>query len=842
MTCRDSKLSSATITLARCSGLRDVQLLSINHELMEEARSLDGQANPETWNAIIDSYISQVQDGSLEVPSRASNPISRLEAARSEEPNAERIYAALHVIPRAQTSASSHSRYLLNSARLLGISEESANRSWNEHYEDAERDPTLKASDDFISGWVASEGRNNFIRDRRSLYAYEQMESRKSETLLNGERELIALRHYELESEAGYKRFSISPSGEYAELIQSREVSPGEFADVRTAYRLSDLEEINPDLKDYLINFDENSSWDDSNISSLLWVAYRDQSEIDNARWRTRCATCGQFVSLTAHACPVVGSSEAISNDVERMISGVNPPSFTTLPLINSNYLVNDGMLVSIPAITNLRSQGVQENDIRFEAMARIDSYVVEGVLHMEYDSEEDSFWVGAPTRIDRRMRCACIDYQNTQSCPHIDEVVEYLNSVVNQEVAPEIREFQNGEVLANVALESAASEIAIEEAERSYPSLKKSFVDDPELFQEMYKEAREARKKWENGEGEFPVPYVKENALMGFANRDSGRGFGIEIEYAFPNDMSYDEIRQASARIGDELYSLGLTAESRQGGYGASHGWYRDYHSQGWSYESDFSTGGRDGQQGGEIVSPVMYDEPETWENIEKICEVLNRNGAFASRGSGNHVHVGLTEYDHKVANHNRLLNTYAKNEDLIYRLSANPERGRHRGFAYCQPNSFASTPYARISAASAANNNHSTAINMQSVSGRDSDHIEFRTYDSTLNPGIIQTQITMSVLMVEGALRGTNNPAPAEGRIPLGKRLELNPRRRALTGEAWNETTLAARQFIDELIPQHSSEVKNNHAIRQIVSLFAMTKWQTQASRRLADLPQDS
>lgn len=842
MTCRESRLSSATITLARCSGLNDSQILAINHSLMNEASSLDGQATPETWNAIIDSYIARIQDGTLEVPSRASDPISRLEAARNEEPSAERIYAALHVIQRSEASANSHNRYILQSARILGISESSAARSWNEYYEEAGRNSTLKASEEFENSWISGAGANNFIRDRRSVYAYEQIEARKSELLLNGERELRALRHYEINSDNGYIRLSVSPDGTYAEIIQRKEITAGEFREVRSAYNLSDLDDFGADIKDYIVNYDENSEWDESVMAGLLWVAYRTQEEMDNARWRYRCASCGQFASMSTHSCPVIGSEEAISADIARISTGVTPPQFPTIPLLSTHYLVNDGMLVNMPEINTLRSEGTQEGDLRFEVAARIDAYTVEGVLHMEHDSDEDAFWVGAPTRIDRRMRCTCIDYQTSQSCPHVDEVVEYVNSVVNQEISPEIREFRNGEVLANIAIEHANSEAAIEEAENSYPTLKKSFASDPELFQEMYKEAREARKKWEEGEGDFPVPYVKDNALMGFATRESGRGFGIEIEYAFPNDMEYDEIQEARDRIGEELYQLGLTSDSRQGGYGASHGWYRDHHARGWSYESDFSTGGRDGQQGGEIVSPVMYDEPETWENIEKVCEILKRNGAFASRGTGNHVHVGLTNYDHKVANHNRLLNSYARHEDLIYRLSMNPERGRHRGFGYCSPNSLASTPYARISAAAAANNSHGTAINMQSVSGRDSDHIEFRTYDSTINPSIIQTQIAMSVLMVEGALRGNRNPAPNDGRLPLGHRLGLNPRRRVLTGAAWDETTLGTREFIDEFIPQPSEDVKNNHLIRQVVSLFAMTKWQTQASRRLADLPQDS
>jgi hypothetical protein len=145
-------------------------------------------------------------------------------------------------------------------------------------------------------------------------------------------------------------------------------------------------------------------------------------------------------------------------------------------------------------------------------------------------------------------------------------------------------------------------------------------------------------------------------------------------------------------------------------------------------------------------------------------------------------------------------------------------------------------------VSAAAAAQNSHGVALNLQSVRGRESDHIEFRTFDSTINPAIIQTQIAMSVFMVEGSLRGEGRPAPAEGRAPLGERLGLNPRRRALTGEAWDETTLGARKFLDEFIPQPEENVENNHAVKQFIGLFSMTKWQTTGSRRLADLPQDS
>jgi hypothetical protein len=360
------------------------------------------------------------------------------------------------------------------------------------------------------------------------------------------------------------------------------------------------------------------------------------------------------------------------------------------------------------------------------------------------------------------------------------------------------------------------------------------SYETDNEKFQSVYEEFRAKREAYRtavaNGEtAEYPVPYIRENAFGGLATRESGRGFGIEMEYAFPEDMDYHDVRAANAAIGRELYALGLTRETSQGGYGASHGWVRDHHDRGWSFESDFSTGGSDGQQGGEIVSPIMYDEPETWTNIEKIAEVLNRHGAFASKGSGAHVHVSSGDYDHRPENHNRLLNAFAQNEDLLYRLSANPERGRHRGTGYCSPNRMPAAPYANVNTARSAQTGHHIGLNLQSVNGRSSDHVEFRTFDATLNPAIIQAQVGLAVYMTEGATRpDTASTIPNENHTPIGSRLNANPSRGTLTGSSWQESTLSVRRFIDKFVPGAGGDESENPRARQIIALFAATKWQ--------------
>ncbi|MFD0474790.1 hypothetical protein ACFQ0B_45995 [Nonomuraea thailandensis] len=35
-----------------------------------------------------------------------------------------------------------------------------------------------------------------------------------------------------------------------------------------------------------------------------------------------------------------------------------------------------------------------------------------------------------------------------------------------------------------------------------------------------------------------------------------------------------------------------------------------------------------------GELVSPILYDEPETWENIRLACEIIRAHGGTAASG----------------------------------------------------------------------------------------------------------------------------------------------------------------------------------------------------------------
>ncbi|WP_220448243.1 amidoligase family protein [Nonomuraea diastatica] len=167
------------------------------------------------------------------------------------------------------------------------------------------------------------------------------------------------------------------------------------------------------------------------------------------------------------------------------------------------------------------------------------------------------------------------------------------------------------------------------------------SYTDNPAAFQHAYDEARSRRER-----GEQVIPYMYEDATDGLGEREGGRAFGVEIEF----DLSGADDNEAREAIARDLYAAGLSRHRTQGRYHAN--MYEGYTDapNGWRLESDSTVAG-------EIVSPIMYDEPQTWRNFEKVCEIVRRHGGIATYNTGGHVHVSLHDYDHTVENHNRLL-----------------------------------------------------------------------------------------------------------------------------------------------------------------------------------------
>jgi Putative amidoligase enzyme len=360
-----------------------------------------------------------------------------------------------------------------------------------------------------------------------------------------------------------------------------------------------------------------------------------------------------------------------------------------------------------------------------------------------------------------------------------------------------------SADVLADTAAESAAAAAARDLERDQWPDRPEvSYVDDPDAFDQVYEEARARR-----AGGADPVEYMTENATDGLGARNGGRAFGVEIEFDIEPGVDRYTALQA---IGRDLHAAGLTQSSRQQPYHGGGHIASENHRGGWKFETDSTVAG-------EIVSPKMYDEPETWQNLAKVCEIVRRHGGIATTRTGGHVHVSLNDFDHTVENHNRLLQTAAGYQDTLYRLAQNPGARNQRGGSYCVPNRDPGRGYASIDSARGSNSGH-LGLNFGSVHGTRADHAEFRMWDGSLRPGVIQAQINLSLGMTAAAARGGYTP-PSHERI--GTHLNRNPRRRRMRGQEWRDQTHSFRQLADTVFRRARNSA-------QAAALFASTRWQ--------------
>lgn len=835
MVCRASRYSSAMVTFARdMTSLEDNQVLSINHQLMREAGSTHGTSEDHDWQAAIDQALADYRAGRLTINSGSHDPTPRLESALTESADHSRIYAGRRLIERCQAADEAQRKYFEKYARDMGVTEAAAKARFQVEFEVATEHSALQPSPAFVARFVNNPDNAGIAEDRRTMYALQILETMRLAQVASS-RSTVTNEYHE---------FEVDPNEEVmpCEVRWSKDASHIEidFTDpiegIRTEIYRADKEYLT-EVRSRLLNNEIDTILDE--LRSDTSHHYESHREASLHRWQYRCSTCGQFANVS-HACPVIGSTSSIEADIAALAGIPYRPANveqeeTIISNASNRYMTPDGV-IRMPGIARLQTEARNNAIQEFSLNASVNSFTLEGVGTIEYNGYGNGYNVTLATGDgdvgDRRLRCSCPEYAERRYCHHVGLLHSGLDNLLNNRSRPEIQDVREAreETVADIIRDAHASIESAEQEEAAWLSSSRSMSDNYEDFSEIYSAARAKRTQWQtNPDTEaFPIEYVKENAFNGLSTRENRRGFGIEIEFAFPESMTSEEAREARSAIAEELAQMELTRDNRIRGYGASHGWVRDNHRRGWSFEEDFSAGGRDGHAPGEIVSPIMYDEPETWENIEKICNVVRRHGGFASRGAGQHVHVSTGDYDHRVINHNRLLSIIAENEDLLYRLSVEPRRGRHRGFGYCAPNAAVSAPYSRIRDVRANQSGHNLGVNFQSVSGRDSDHAEFRMFDSSLEPAVIQAQIGISLAMVAGAKREVISNVPSENHMPLGSRLEANPRREALSGDAWKEQTVFVRKFIDKYVPTAGKAAKDNPLAKQIVGLFAMTKWQ--------------
>jgi len=243
-------------------------------------------------------------------------------------------------------------------------------------------------------------------------------------------------------------------------------------------------------------------------------------------------------------------------------------------------------------------------------------------------------------------------------------------------------------------------------------------------------------------------LPYRWRGARTDRTAIGKDRVFGIEVEFDFPATMERQAQRRALRNIGSTLHDAGLVTVPHQVDAGKVHGAYSHSHRRGWVFKTD-------GSCAGEIASPMMRDDQETWRSLVRVLSTIRAHGGVANRRTGLHVHVSTPEFDSRSREAQRLLTIMHNSFKEWARLSSHPARGKHRGFQYCLPN-LGMAAYASSEAEKSESlfSSRDVWLNFQHVSGFPNGHVEFRLWDGTLDPAVIQAQVGLSVAAVELAV----------------------------------------------------------------------------------------
>jgi hypothetical protein len=820
------------------SCIEERQTLSTFHELQREGREAAAPTAAE-YERFLDTMRAVVRSNPNLSEARRASLLARIDVAATETIDGRTFYAANRVSQRAHRASTAMGRFYERTARAQGDTLADTTAAVNADMVAAHADRTLAAPREWVRDFAARPENLDMPMDRITAYAAHQAETRAAAvTAAAPTRPTVT--HRAVSS-------SVVNTIGYDEATGHLEVELHRNPGVRYSYR------IDPNTYANMMSGSVGSYWS-RNIRSNPDYLYSAQDSATVAGTQTQCPTCGQFAAAD-HACPVRGSEQEIAATTRRAAAAVRaargeaptPPSAEIAQdlaagrpagHLNRNfgrgarrtYHGASGEFRSAN-LTDTRAHARQHGTTNILVGGRIHRVagpdgeivttplvgVVSGSVNVTYQGRGRGYAVTAVTTGENadRLQCTCPDYRTRYDCVHVRQTVQDVSNRINQSSLRTPHEI--GESVAAVNAELARDRAESVQAQAAAVSnwgdpaaSPVRYAEDHAAFQRDYKAAKDRL-----AAGEAPVPYMTENATDGLGARGTGRAFGVELEF----DIAEGRNRAAAlAAIGRDLHAAGLTSHSTQVGYhGSQRRGYTENHNGGWSYEQDCTVAG-------ELVSPIMYDTPETWEKIAKATEIIKRHGGVASVRAGSHIHVSAGNYDHTVENHTRLLNSFQEHQDVLYRLSTNPERGTHRGRGYCTPNSAPSRSY-RTPADAIPGNAHGMGLNMQSVRGHSSDHVEFRTWDSTLDPSVIQTQIKVSLAVTESAFRDrTRTPGPPEtvGTHRAHNRAEHGATRR-LTGDAWKADSASFRAFADQMFRRPEDKA-------QVAALFAVTKWQRQ------------
>jgi len=182
------------------------------------------------------------------------------------------------------------------------------------------------------------------------------------------------------------------------------------------------------------------------------------------------------------------------------------------------------------------------------------------------------------------------------------------------------------------------------------------------------------------------------------------------------------------------------------------------------WEMQSDGSVAGEKGGEitGGEIVSPVLKDEPKSYEDLSKICEILKTYRAKAGNRAGGHIHIGSQIIGEDYDALSNFLKTWTAFERVMYRFAYGDKIGPRKNITYAGPignelihiinalgKGIDDYPKLRKNLP----NDRYIAVNFKNFWNdyRRKDTIEFRCPNGTINPIVWQNNLNVFVKMLD-------------------------------------------------------------------------------------------
>ena len=290
------------------------------------------------------------------------------------------------------------------------------------------------------------------------------------------------------------------------------------------------------------------------------------------------------------------------------------------------------------------------------------------------------------------------------------------------------------------------------------------------------------------------PIPYIIDDATDNIGSRR----FGLELEVSGDIDINGLISDLSEYNLIDPNYT-----------------YFMDYHTgktsnKYWRVEKDETVKA-------EIISPICSDTPNTWHELEKICDIIKKRGGVATTKCGGHVHVSTDDYKNNTTAYLQLLNIVKAYEDELFSLAHNPEHIAHRGFYFCSPNKIdINNQYQNAQNIRERYASHYSAINFSNMQGGNEDHVEFRLWDGSLDPAIIQTQVKLSLGLTNyGMCQSSNGDFLPHTELGTHYKQKNNI----------EQDTDGFRQFVDQIFCRDIDK-------EQATLLFAKTRWQNDKS----------